>query len=95
MIGRIIKYNLLFFFCKLIMFIMVNSEGLLTVRALSDGAEFGITTRPSPTLDTFHVVFGRVIDGIEVLSAIEKIQTYSYKTTTGSQHSFQFFLQLK
>ena len=58
-------------------------RGLLTKSQLSGGLEFGITTRSNSQLDQFYEVFGIVIEGYEVLDAIEAIQRYSYKTATG------------
>jgi len=60
-----------------------DRAGLLTRRQLAAGPEFGITLAPAPSLDTLHLVFGRIIEGSEVLEAISNIRTYSYKTTTG------------
>ena len=60
-----------------------DKRGLLTRRQLSAGPEFGITLKPSPDLDAFHIVFGEVVDGFEVLDAISNIQQYSYKTSSG------------
>lgn len=60
-----------------------DRAGLLTRRQLTSGPEFGITLAGAPSLDGFHVVFGRVLEGLEVLDAISKIPTYTYKTSTG------------
>lgn len=60
-----------------------TKRGLLSRRQLSGGPEFGITTRSSPELDQFHEVFGIVLEGIEVLDAIEAIPRYTYTTKTG------------
>lgn len=40
--------------------------GLLSRRQLSSTPEFGITLKPSSELDSFHVVFGTIIEGKEV-----------------------------
>jgi cyclophilin family peptidyl-prolyl cis-trans isomerase len=61
----------------------IHRRGLLTRRELSAGPEFGITMDAAPSLDGFHVVFGTVLEGFEVLDAIAKIPTYTYKTQTG------------
>jgi cyclophilin family peptidyl-prolyl cis-trans isomerase len=57
--------------------------GLLTRRQLTEGPEFGITLDKAPELDSFHVVFGTVLEGMSVIDAISEIPTYSYKTKTG------------
>ncbi|XP_050438628.1 uncharacterized protein LOC126844458 [Adelges cooleyi] len=38
----------------------------------TNGCQFYITTRPSPTLDGKHVVFGRVVNGLQVVHVIER-----------------------
>lgn len=58
-------------------------RGLLTRRQLTAGPEFGITLDPAPELDAFHVVFGSVIEGDDVLDAIMKVPLYTYRTKTG------------
>eukprot|EP00600_Ochromonadales_sp_CCMP1393_P006337 CAMPEP_0174965920 /NCGR_PEP_ID=MMETSP0004_2-20121128/6696_1 /TAXON_ID=420556 /ORGANISM="Ochromonas sp., Strain CCMP1393" /LENGTH=292 /DNA_ID=CAMNT_0016214795 /DNA_START=107 /DNA_END=985 /DNA_ORIENTATION=+ len=60
-----------------------SRSGLLSRKQLTSGPEFGITLRPSEELDAFHVVFGTVLEGAEVLEALSKIPTYTYTTKTG------------
>ena len=43
-----------------------DRRGLLTRQQLSKSPEFGITMKPADTLDTFHIVFGTMLEGQEV-----------------------------
>jgi len=51
--------------------------GLLTRSELSEGPEFGITLDKAEDLDGFHVVFGVVLDGLEVIDAIREGTVYN------------------
>jgi peptidylprolyl isomerase len=47
----------------------------------TNGSQFFITTTDTPWLDGRHVVFGNVINGMEVVHAMEKIGTSHGRTT--------------
>ncbi|CAO2188141.1 unnamed protein product [Urochloa humidicola] len=47
----------------------------------SNGSQFFICSKPAPWLDNKHVVFGQVVDGLDVLGEIEKVGSRSGTTS--------------
>jgi peptidyl-prolyl cis-trans isomerase-like 3 len=51
----------------------------------SNGSQFFVTFAPQPTLDGKNTVFGRVIDGLDTLSKIEKVKVDGKGRVTGEK----------
>jgi cyclophilin family peptidyl-prolyl cis-trans isomerase len=54
-----------------------TQRGLLTKSKTDAGSEFFMTLGSCPDLDGTHVVFGRVAEGAEVLTALEQVPIYT------------------
>lgn len=44
----------------------------------TNGSQFFITTVPCPHLDGKHVVFGKVVKGMEIINMVENVETDSH-----------------
>ena len=55
-----------------------DSKGILSMANAgpnTGGSQFFITVAPTPWLDKHHAIFGKVVEGLEVIDTISKVET--------------------
>jgi peptidylprolyl isomerase len=58
--------------------VVFNSSGILAMAnsgPKTNGSQFFITTAPTPWLNGYHTIFGKVIKGVDALAKLNNVQT--------------------